>query len=373
MALAKLTTLTPVHIGSGEKLLRDFDFIVKDGQIGFLDLEKVVEKIGIERLPQLTAEIEKKSVKSYLERTIPNVPIEDLCKRVARNKASNSNCNELKEHYYTSMMNICIPGSSIKGAIKTALWETIATKETQSSWRTDDYKNRKGKFDSSTIDKKLFGNTANEKTTRFLKIGDVHFPETTTSVYEIGILNAGYNDWQFKNGSSFLAECIPSVATSTFQFKLDEEWLKLNKKYHPDKWRSPSIKLVEKDIISFCSLINSYTSRMINYEFEDLEEAGFDSNDSGNEMLDIMEQIRSKADDALKNQSNIAILRVGGNSGWNFTTGGWVKSSAIPNNDFNNLRRTIQRGEIYDMELWPKTRKIIANGTPLGFVKIELV
>ena len=380
MALAKLTTLTPVHIGSGEKLLRDFDFIAKDGKVGFLDLQKVVEKIGIERLPQLTSEIEKKNVKSYLERTIPNVPFEDLCHRVATNNAPNSNCNELKEQYRTALFNACIPGSSIKGALKTILLEKIANSEFLEKLSPDDYgklkynkrtRQEERAFKDGEIEQKIFGPNANEKTTRFLKIGDIHFPTITTSVYEIGILNAGYNDWQFKNNSSFLAECIPVNASSAFQFKLDEEWFKLNKRYYPGKWGTPSTSLIEKDIRAFCSLLNSYTSRLINYEFEDLEETRFDANASGNDMLDKLEQIRNIADEAIKNQSNFGILRVGGNSGWNFTTGGWVKSTSLPNNEYNDMRRIIQRGKTYDMDLWPKTRKLTTSGLPLGFVKIE--
>ena len=382
MALARLTTLTPVHIGSGEKLLRDFDFIMKDDKVGFLDLEKVVEKIGVERLPQLTAEIEKKSVKSYLEKTIPQEPFEELCKRTATNRASNSKCNELKEQYHTSLLDASIPGSSVKGVIKTVFFEKIANSDFLEKLSPNDYGrlkfNKKTRqeervFKDGNIEQKIFGYNANEKTTRFLKIGDAHFPGIKTSVYEIGILNAGYNDWQFKDGSSFLTECIPPKSISTFQFKLDEEWLKLNKKYHPEKWTKPSNSLMEKNGTAFCSLLNSYTSRLINYEFDDLEEAEFDSNEVGNEMLDKLGEIKNMADEALRNQSNFAILRVGGNSGWNFTTGGWVKSSALPDDEYDNLRRTVQRGKTYKMGLWPKTRKMTMNGIPLGFVKIEML
>lgn len=371
MELAKLTTLTPVHVGSGEKLLRDFDFIIKDGKVGFLDLEKVVEKIGIDRLPQLTAEIEKKNVKSFLEKVLPNVSIDDICIRVASHKAIGSNCNELKAQYHVSLLNACIPGSSIKGAIKTTIWETLATKEKQKSWRTEDYKNRKGKFDSGIIDNRLFGPNANEKTTRFLKIGDVHFPETKTSVYEIGILNAGYNDWEFKRGSSFLAECIPSGQTGQFNFKIDKDWLEKNKRVHPEKWRNLSTTFIENDVVSFCTQLNAYISRQVGYELDDLNDEGFRNHEQGEEMLNELKRIKGISDKAIQERSKFFILRVGGNNGWNFTTGGWVKSSTLPDSEYNAMRKTIQRGNTYDMDLWPKTRKLTTSGLPLGFVKIE--
>lgn len=371
MTTAKLTTLTPVHIGSGEKLLRDFDFIVQDGQVGILDLEKVVEELGINRLPQLTAEIEKKNVAAFLKRALPNTKLEQICDRIATNKAPGSKCNELKEQYHTSLLNACIPGSSVKGAIKTALWETLATKERQSTWSTFDYKNKRGKFDSDLIDKKLFGANPNEKTTRFLKVADVHFPDLATAVFEIGILNAGFDDWRFKGGQSFLAECIPSGATSNFLIKLDNEWLEKNKKHYPEKWKIPSSEFIQGDPTGFCMILNNYISRQLEYELTDLENDGFAEHETGESMLLELERIKKVADKAIREQSKLAIIRIGGNSGWNFTTGGWVKSSPLPNDQYNEMRRMIQRGKTYDIDLWPKTRKLAYSGLPLGFVKIE--
>lgn len=371
MATAKLTTLTPVHVGSGEKLLRDFDFIVQDGKVGFLDLEKVVKKIGIERLPQLTAEIEKKNVAAFLKKALPNTRLEDICERIATEKAPGSRCNELKEQYHTALRNACIPGSSIKGTMKTAIWEALATKEKQKVWQEQDYKNRRGNFNSDTIDKKLFGQNPNEKTTRFLKVGDAHFPDVATAVYEVGILNAGRNDWHFKNGQAFLAECIPAGVSSSLFLKIDTAWFQKNKQYYPEKWQRLPTGFIEQDEIAFCALLNNYMSKQLGYELGDLEDAGFCEHEAGEQMLDELESIKTMADNALKAQSKTAIIRIGGNSGWNFTTGGWVKASALPDEAYTALRRAVQKRN-YDMELWPKTRKLTYSGLPLGFVKIEL-
>lgn len=382
MARATLTTLTPVHIGNGQKLIRNLDFIVEQERVGFIDLEKIVGIIGVEQIGQITQVIEKRgSLVEFLQkgREQINLKLEDICHRIASQKSAGSVANEMKEQYHTSLKGACIPGSSLKGAIKTAIWERLATKEKQANWNQRDYgRERNGnldKFFDSAIDKKLFGPNANEKTTRFLKVGDIHFPDICTSVYEVGIFNAGYEGWAFKNGQSFLAECIPDQSSSHFELKLDKEWFNRNKTIYPEKWSGLFTEFITGGSVSFCSLLNNFLSKQLGYELEDLKKEEFDNDEEGEEMLQQIVSIKTMADTFLRNQESSAIIRVGGNSGWNFTTGGWVKSAsekALNTVDYNAMRRTIQRGKTYDMELWPKTRKMTMAGLPLGFVKITL-
>lgn len=132
MATAKLTTLTPVHVGSGEKLLRDFDFIVQDGKIGFLDLEKVVAKIGLERLPQLTAEIEKRNVRAFLKTALPKESLAEVYSRFTNTHGHiSSTTGELKTHFRTAIEGPCIPGSSLKGSLRTAMVSYLTNEKKQ--------------------------------------------------------------------------------------------------------------------------------------------------------------------------------------------------------------------------------------------------
>lgn len=380
MAIVTLRTLTPVHIGSGQKLIRNLDFTVEQNRVGFIDLGKVANLIGFENINQLTAVLEsKKSIPEFLRkgRGISNLKLEDFCSKVSDYKASNSNANELKEHYATSLKGICIPGSSMKGAIKTSLWETLATKEKQKNWSQRDYghvkEERLIKFSSDFIDKKLFGSNANEKTTRFLKIGDVHFSDVITSVFEVGVYNAGYNDWSFKNGQSFLAECIPANTKSTFELKLDKKLFEKNNSVYPEKWKNKFTDFITHDIDFFYLILNQYISRQLGYEIEELKNGGFAEDVEGETMLGELSNIKNEVDALIREKKSSAIVRIGGNNGWNFTTGGWVKASSIQDKDYSNLRKKIQRGREYNMNLWPKTRKMTTGGIPFGFVKIETV
>ncbi|TAD85876.1 MAG: type III-A CRISPR-associated RAMP protein Csm5 [Bacteroidetes bacterium] len=378
MATATLTTLTPVHVGSGQKLLRNFDFIVEDGRVGFIDLEKVVAIIGIEQIAQLTAVIEKRgSLVDFLRkgRGLTNVKLEDICYRIASQKASGSVANELKEQYHTLLKGACIPGSSLKGAIKTFLWQKSATDDFLQSLRIEDFKNKRGKWDSENIDKKLFGQNANEKVTRFLKIGDVHFEVPKTGVYEVGIYNKQFTSWAFKEGQYFLAECLPIGLNGYFEFKIDGKWMNKNIEKHPEKWKKNATYNLNKTSYDFLKDLNTYTLDMLDAEIKELEGEGFANDNVGNTMLDNLDKVFKLGDNIERTQEPSAIVRLGGNSGWTFMTGNWINSvptNVIDENNFTSIRKTIQRNKQYDMNLWPKTRKMTTKGMPLGFVKITI-
>lgn len=379
MATATLTTITPVHVGSGQKLLRDFDFVVKDGKVGFIDLEKVVSIIGIEHIAQFTSEIEKKSsIMDYLRngRGLKNILLEDICSRICVNRASSSRANELKEQYHSSLKGACIPGSSLKGSIKTALWERASTSDFLQSLKVDDFKNRKGKWDSENIDKKLFGENPNEKSTRFLKVGDVHFNSPKTGIYEIGIFNKFSNSWGFKDGQFFLAECLPIGLTGKFEIIIDRDWFNKNKKHYPHKWNTSTTTFLGRENSQILKELNAYTLDQLDTEIKELENENFDRQIEGNEMLNNLDKILRLGEEIQNTNEPSAIIRLGGNSGWTFMTGGWIKNvpeSVLDERNYNSIRKIIQRNKDYpNMALWPKTRKMTTSGFPLGFVKISL-
>lgn len=385
MATATLTTITPVHVGSGQKLLRNFDFVAKDEKVGFIDLEKVVNIIGVDQIAQLTTVIEqKKSLMDYLQngRGLKNIQLEDICSRIAVNRAAQSRANELKELYHTSLKGACIPGSSLKGAIKTALWARACTVDFLNELTINDFKNRKGKWDSEKIDQKLFGNNPNEKTTRFLKVGDIHFKDVQTCIYEVGIYNKHHDDeWRFKENQFFLAECLPDNAVASFELILDKKWFEKNTEYYPNNWNSKTKEAINKSTLDFLKQLNTYTLKMIDTEIKELKEANFENRtgfyqNEGTEMLDWLDKVYRQAEKIDHESQPAAVIRVGGNSGWSFMTGSWVKDvpeTVLDDDSYLSIRKTVQRGKSYNDDLWPKTRKMITGeGIPLGFVKISL-
>src|SRR5690349_15757204 len=107
MTTATLTTLTPVHVGSGDTLQRGFDFVQKDNRIGFIDLDKIGKYIGETSIPQLTAQIEQRKPIMDLP-ALRSLKVEDICSFVAQAIDVSSAVQELKAHYRTSLQGLCI-------------------------------------------------------------------------------------------------------------------------------------------------------------------------------------------------------------------------------------------------------------------------
>jgi CRISPR-associated protein Csm5 len=381
MANATLTTITPVHIGNGTLYNKGIDFIQLDNKIGIIDEHKVLNKIGVENINQWVAAIEKYNPETDYNkqplldllkgRGFSNIKIEEISKRTCNLSNPTNNSSQLKEHYRTSLEGVCIPGSSLKGSLKTAIYESL-TGYNEINLQSSDIKQRrngKTEFKDFGIDKKLFGNNANEKTTRFLKIADIHFKDCETEIFEIKILNKRFDDWQFKPGQQNLIECIPAKMVAKFKLKIDTALFDINKKNDLKKtWSDEKTTWLESDVMS--SMVNDFTKRMLSWEIKRLEDEEMGS--AGDNMIEQLRNILSVSETCSDNEF---VIRVGANSGWSFMTGEWFLNedlNIIDEDDLASLRKKIQKRDYTNMDLWPKTRKISSKGNVFGFVKIKM-
>ena len=399
MAIAKLTTLTPVHVGSGITYNRNIDFVQESGRIGIVDANKVAALIGsdITAIDQWVSAIDKGTpLLDFLRngRGLRNVKLEDVAERICVLKDTNHQAQNLKEQYRTAIEGVCIPGSSLKGAIKTAVWNYIANSDFVESLTLKDLVvvDREGKpkltkkgdyiWDDDKLDSQLFGENANEKTTRFLKIGDVHFHNIRTEVHNIQVFNKYPRNWDFKRDDKgafqqILFESIPSGQSADFDFKIDKLLLERNIEKYPQKWRNQKIYALyhqsDEMVEDFCNLVYDFTDDLLSRDIARLKKEGIAYNNvAGRELLNQYEMVWEELKDC---ESNEFIIRVGGNSGWDFTTGGWVKelsADKVSDEDFKKLRFAIQKKDRTNTSLWPKTRKTTPNGTIFGFVKIKI-
>lgn len=383
MATAKLTTLTPVHVGSGEKLLRNFDFIVQNGKVGFLDLKKVMDKIGYDRLPQLTAAIEKKEVKAFLKSALPNASLEEVCSRVVKTSGHiTQNTSELKTQFRTALEGTCIPGSSLKGSMRTAMVSYLTDSDRKSPAQQSELLRDVNWTDSKRVnfnrlDSKLFGDTANAKSTRFLTVGDIQFSDKDAEVQELSYINQlGNGEWEYENRKLQLVECVRKGATASFQLKLS---LDLAAKYNQKRKELVSLNAEDRTMAAlkdlsffnsdeegFLQNLNNYTRKLLSWDVQKLKDLNAEPDliAALNDVLAIVEAC----------QKGEAVLRVGGHNGWHFMTGRWMMYDANVFTDdmFDTMQAAAQRNTRYVGLQFPKTRKMTDAGLPMGFVKIEL-
>jgi CRISPR type III-A-associated RAMP protein Csm5 len=382
---ARLTTLTPVHIGNGTTYNKGIDFIQKDEKIGIVDEKKVLQLIGPEYIGQWVAAIERYNpdihqnkqllLELLKDRGFEDIRLDQISARISKLKSLNNRSTQLKEHYRAGLGVLTIPGSSMKGALKTMILDYLVG-ENRYSFNISDIKHERNygrnevkvdwKFDA--VDKKLFGADATEKSTRFIQIGDVQFHGVHSVVHEIKILNRYEDDWGFKTGQHFLVETIPPGKTTEFQWKLNHDLLNANKQKYPALWKEEKIDFLKGSVNDFCSKIWNSSKNLIDWEINLLKEEEF--NVAGESMKKLYRQISNLMEECADNEF---IIRVGANSGWMFMTAGWWRGfNEELGDDYSKIRKVIQKKEYPEGMIWPKTRKISNEGYVLGFVKVAL-
>ena len=387
MSKALIRTLTPVHIGSGKSYNHKLEFFSEGKYIYIIDPEKIFQKIGISGIEDWVNSINKEvPVKEFLNNRKLIYKPEEIALRKCELYNQIKKEKELHEQISNPLYECpYIPGSSIKGAIKTALLDYITdNKELINKDRiklSHIFEIRGEKkiqkwFDELT-DKFLFGEDANHKSTRFLKIGDAYFVNSKTLVYYTQALNADTGIWKLNGNISNLYEAIPEEATTVFEMKLDALLFARNLEKERDKWNGPQFDYLEKGLTFITEKINQATITALKKEIDFLKDVESDA--AGRNYLKKCETLLEIAE---KCKSNEFVLRIGANSGYNFTTLRWIDKLEIfqplhSNNDYALLRKEIQKNrnrKDYRRErLWPRTRKMVTDGTPFGFVKITLI
>jgi CRISPR-associated protein Csm5 len=382
-------TLTPVHIGSGDELRGNFEYLIfsQEGQIAVIDPSRIFDIIGEENLSQWTTIVEKEeSLLDYIVRRKPDVQAADVAQRIISifGKAPQTR-NSIKEQLHLADSNPTIPGSSLKGSIRTAILSKLIKDDPSFVQREDNLGSRKRdylQYHSRQVEAHYLGKegtpnrfgelqqSPNRDLLRFLRIGDGYFTGTSTCVVRNTIINLFRHGWGEKREESSFYECIPADAKTSAALQVPDELIKrvIEKHYiAPGKFDLLSAKRLFK-------LINEHTSTLLQGEisFWEDEDNPLAIGDYLDRLIEIQEQIKNLGEDA-------CILRVGAGSGWEFMTGGWLTGKdrmgdfILSDDAWKTLKRELRRRRNYaDDVIFPKTRKMVDGGEPLGFVKLEM-
>ncbi len=367
MIPVKLKTLTPVHIGSGRELSRDVEFLNLGNEVGVVDEKKILSIIGEENIPLWVSMIEKQEpLIDYLKKRQPGINLSQVSSRTMPLYTKNfSRIKTLKEQLIDGMGHPLIPGSSIKGAIRTAILN-ILLKELNHNWKEDELKNRRGKFSDKNIQSRIFGSDPNHDFMRFLKIGDALFEPD--SLLAISVLSMNYLFERTKRDDKFqlLTEVIGAEEETSIRLKLDINHWQKNIEANEIKQAIPEFM---KDYESLFQAINSFTRDLVEGEIDFWEE---DKN--LNVVEGYLEELKNILN-AIKNcSSKEAVLRLGHGSGWIFMTGGWAKKEDFISEQLYDqiVFQTRPGNNRYRDYFFPKTRRMDEDGELMGFVKLSI-
>lgn len=197
MARCKITTLSPLHIGSGEEYELNFNLLYKDGFIYIYDEFKLVE-FFISKNIEIPTKIE--TLKENISKFKDEIIASNLHKRKVFSSFTQISKPVLEQ--VSTQNNPIITGSSIKGAIKTAyLYKMVQNNEFKKEQESlqkidDDIENEKDfnrKKDLEKQKKRLIGDidkfivTKTKTIFRNLKISDSFTPLSTQIFKSINI------------------------------------------------------------------------------------------------------------------------------------------------------------------------------------------
>ena len=357
----QIHTLTPVHIGSGTELQGNFEYLYfrEEQKIAVIDAEKVLQVLGEENLSQWVACIEKNEpLLPLLQSRSKSLQSEDVALRTMTCKTATT--KPIREQIRSGSGTYLLPGSSLKGSIRTALWaESVLdnanlAKEKRNLGVTD---HRGGfRWSDQMLSKTFFGGDPNHDIFRLLQVGDAAFSET--EVFQTDVINKYGNNWRIKQELSQFVEAIPRGASATAQLNFNE----LLKKRSQATFNRNVAKL---ELHNLFPLINQHTQRLL----EDEINYWTDSADNPEALGDYVTELETILSQTEACREGECVLRLGWGSGFRSMTGDW--HGAMSDNDYDRLVKSLRPRHPEDL-VFPKTTRFIASGIPLGFIKLSL-
>lgn len=374
-----VTPVTPTCIGDGEKLSAPLDYEISNGQVIVKDIQRFILKgnPGQPLRPKERAQILSHGRGREIRRCLYNLS-DHYGERIKTIRTFQKNAK----------LNVCIPGSSIKGVLRTAIavWRhTNSSKAVRDflSAKADSYEENESQpflpFDIQLLRGETY--SAEETPSRNSKntyhshseAADIHTDwlrrliirdsNTRPAKEVLGL----YGDLVYSKGSAHpiaasekcgLEAIVPSLKHKfSIPFHFDGFH---PKNYHGNLFHSWLNKFME-DAALLGKVLLEHSKGIISFEKQFYRDTP---------SLLSARQMFSKLEKRI-NQGEI-ILPLGYGTGWHTKTIGLL----LPQHYLRRLKNTLRGFAKYGIEGFPKSRKLAAEGKerlPMGWVKIDIV
>ena len=353
MSYLKIELLTPVHVGTGRKLEANLDFVWfagDDQTVVVLDERKVFGVIGAANLDKWLSSItNRESLLPYLRTRRPGLQPGDVAAREMKAPgAAPSGRQDIREQMRTGNGEALLPGSSLKGALRTA-WLTarILAKPTETRYALprDEFGFKRAFSDQDLTQLHLLpngiskGKAPNHDLLRLLHVGDAHFATTECLLTET--LNARGSEQEMKHNVAQFAECLAAGQSTLARVQVPE----VLKKQLLEKNQVRQSEGQQLTMASLLSTVRAHTRRLLQQELDKYGELNLprEAEDFVQALTDLQAQNESCA------EGRQAVLRLGFGSGHAFITGGWyqevLKSESEQRKAVENAARKNNRYE----------------------------
>lgn len=350
----QIDTLTQVHIGGESSLLnKGMDFIVDNDEegsyIAILNVEKVTKLIEkkyghldtwISVIERGEAEKAEKIIKEVLS---SQEKINECSTRIISNYSDFSKTNgTLKECLHDGSGRPYIPGSSLKGAIRTIILSEMLKRDIN-----------KGEKKKIILEKAKNPFSIEDDPFRQISVGDAYFEEGDTWAVKQVNLNITKHK---KIKDETKPQAVEAIA--------EEKYAKSRLIVKPDFYSKVGVESIEE----LLKIINKHTEDLINKEISfwtDFDDS--DVYDYINNLKQIIERVNSCK------SGTECVIRIGQASGWRFITGAWAEEL----DDYTFKEEIVskcRREKFYDSYDFPKSRRIDTEESKLfGFIKISII
>jgi len=319
-----LKTITPVHIGNGHKIT-SLEYVKTEGYIKILNLDRLFSLLSEEKINLITKQIEENRINfSQL-----NINLDEVTKYKLSFNIRNFKFKEVVEFiktYEKERVGVYIPGSEIKGAIRTALLYKILN-ENWNYFRKLILQGHRIKNDKN-LAKKLENKIFREPSQDFMKyllISDTEIVDCENlQLEEVEIFNS-------KRKFSEYVECLKPNIELKFSVKINTKGLNKGENRYA------------KELLSWKRSCYEFSKDLIDWEIKYWE-------GRNPRMKDFYKRLKKE------NKEDEPLLRIGRFTG--------RLSHTI-------LMLIYKKEKYFKTNLLPKTRRITSNYEPLGWIKLK--
>ncbi|AXJ02441.1 CRISPR type III-A/MTUBE-associated RAMP protein Csm5 [Cyclonatronum proteinivorum] len=381
---------TPVFVGSGDKLIRNLDFITQGKSTYLLDLHKLFSH-EIDNLAGLEQAITKQNLNAYIAKR--NLKLANFVKRTL---VGHCEGNELFMNVLTGTGDPMYPGSSVKGSLKSAVFHHYFVKKNIAGNRgryrqliTQNGRPKNDKYASQDLQNELLVNNTSGKRGlnpnydigRVFRPADCVFGSGEMEVFNVAVVNETRNSFMWKklgvgrNQESNFRDLREATKIALAGVRLGEDvfaqstisidqsakeainWPDdISVRMLAECCNKLSLELIEEDLVYFEDAAKDIPS--LNKVVEELET--------------IQDEIKAVMEDN-KGKDNVAWLqRMGWGSGWLSMTG----AHATDKNELLNELRAVYTRLGRERAEFPKSRKVVLSrtGQPqtvMGWLMVE--
>lgn len=348
-------TITPLHIGSGETLIKDFDFFVDNKRLLLVNRDRMfarIKELGDVKIMEFTAAIEDGNPAEWLKKN--GVPLASIASRTApipkNNPPKDIHC-QIRDAFGRPLL----PGSSLKGAFRTAILRKIAKNEQFNVLQN--IKPDKPEHADQWVANKLLGQDPKESLMRTLSVGDAVLPESATTVLPVEIMRQVPGNKFAEKHFFITVEAIPATTQASGVVSFDEFLPDQDKK---EKCFNFKQRLSLGWLREACLELTTHT---IETELTFL---------NGKKGIDGLPQFYKGLQKQLEDlKDNEIIIQTAWGAGWRGMTGQLLEQNDLTRERRKQLRLASQ--EKYLNFPFPKSRRLAnENGRnlPMGWVKL---